>query len=350
MAPRPIRIGVAGLGRIGWDFHCKEIANSRAFELAAVQDVEVDRCREAEQLYGAATFTSFSEMLKSSDLEAVAIATPTHLHKDMALKALRAGCHVLLEKPMASNSQEAAAIVRSAARRGLLLTVYQPLRASAFFQHLRKVLASGLIGEVYHVRLGAFGFVRRNDWQSLRKYGGGMLNNYGAHGIDALLQLIGYDVKRVFCNLRAVASLGDAEDVVKVLLETRKGVLGELDVNQASAIAPHSTIVWGTRGTVSLSPKRDRLIVKHLPPEGLAPRKLDRSLASADRKYPAEKLSFKEEAVPVDRSLKVDVYANFAAAVRKRAPLFVKPKEPLAVMRIIDRCREDSGRLRRTPL
>ncbi|MBE9565203.1 MAG: hypothetical protein IMF16_00435, partial [Proteobacteria bacterium] len=57
-----------------------------------------------------------------------------------------------------------------------------------------------------------------------------------------------------------------------------------------------------------------------------------------------------EEAVPVDRSLKVDVYANFAAAVRKHAPLFVKPKEPLAVMRIIDRCREDSGRLRRTPL
>jgi len=214
-------MGVAGLGRIGWPFHCAQIAAHPEFTLAAVQDLEEDRRTEAEDKYGARGYIRFEQMLKEEKLDAVAIATPTHLHREMAEAAFAAGCHVMLEKPMAPNAADAAAIVRAAARRARVLTVYQPRRAEAYFQHLRSLLSAGVIGDVYHVRIGMFQFTMRNDWQALRRFGGGMLNNYGAHALDQVLQLIGYDIRRIFCALRIVASVGDCrrrgEDRARIL-------------------------------------------------------------------------------------------------------------------------------------
>jgi predicted dehydrogenase len=207
-----------------------------------------------------------------------------------------------------------------------------------------------MIGEPYHVRVGAFNYVQRNDWQSLRRYGGGMLNNYGAHALDQVLQLTGYDIRSVFASLRVVASLGDADDVVKVVLESRKGFVGEVDINQASTIQPYAMQVWGTRGAVVVPASRDRLIVSYLRPEDIPSKSLDRALASEGRKYPFDRIPMREETIPADGALAVDFYANLADAVRKGRPLFVKPEEPLAVMRLIDRCRESSGRIVKTPL
>ncbi len=348
MAGKRIRFGVAGLGRIGWEFHAPQAAEHEAFDFVAVQDVLPERVREAEQRFGVRGFADFGEMLAQAHLEAVAIATPTHLHKPMALAALRAGCHLIVEKPFASDATEAGAIVRAAKRADRLLTVYQPRRAVAYFQHVKQLIASGLLGNVYHVFIGEYDYARRSDWQSLRKFGGGMLSNYGAHALDQLLQLCGYDIRRVFCNLRAAATLGDAEDVVKVIFETRRGVTGEIDINQASPLKPNIWYVWGTLGALSLSEYRDRIRIRRFTPDQLPPKQLDRRLAAANREYIYDRVPFIEEEIPVDRNRGVDFYANFAAALREGAPLFVKPKEPLAVMKLIDRCREDSGRILKT--
>jgi predicted dehydrogenase len=265
----------------------------------------------------------------------------------MAVEAVNAGCHVMLEKPMAPDSADAKAIVRAAARRRRVLTVYQPRRAAASYQHLRALLASGIIGEVYHVRIGMFQLSLRDDWQALRRFGGGMLNNYGAHGLDLLLQLVGYDVRRVFCTLRRVASVGDAEDVVKVIVQTAQGVLGELDINQASTINPYFMDVWGTRGALSLPPDDpDHITVRRIADGTVRPRKLVASLASTGRRYPdAGDLPIRESRIKVDEGRAVDVYADFARAIRSGKPPFVRPEEPLAVMRLIDRCRAASGRI-----
>jgi scyllo-inositol 2-dehydrogenase (NADP+) len=347
MGRAKIKIGVAGLGRIGWIFHCAEIARHPAFAFVAVQDPEPDRRVEAKQVYGVRTFERFDDMLAEGRLDAVAIAAPTHLHRGMAIAALNAGCHVMLEKPMAPTADDAEAIVRAAARRERILTVYQPRRADASFQHLRALLASGIIGEVYHARIGMFQLSLRDDWQALRRFGGGMLNNYGAHGLDQLLQLLGYDVRKVFCTLRRVASVGDAEDVVKVVLQTAGGALGELDINQASTINPYLIDVWGTRGALSLPPgDRQHFIVRRIAAGTIRPRKLVTALASTGRRYPdAGGVSIRESRIRVNERQAVDVYADFARAIRSGTPPFVRPEEPLAVMRLIGRCRGASGRI-----
>jgi len=345
MPPKKIRIAVAGLGRIGWKCHCREIAQHSPFELAAVHDTDPGRRREAETVYGVTAYASYAEMLRSADLEAVVVATPTHTHKDLAIEALRAGCHVLLEKPMAVTGKEAAEIVRVAKVEGRLLTVFQSMRAVAYFQHLRRIVASGFLGRVYHVSMGGYRYVRRDDWQSLSHYGGGVMLNAGSHFLDQLLQLIGYDVKQVFCYRSRVATLGDAEDVLKVVFETQTGVLGECEINQASTITPFSLLVWGTTGALEMSPAQDSFVVTRLRKSDLPPKKLNASLASRNRRYPFDDPWLWRKTILVDPDRTVDIYANLASAIRRGTPLFVKPEEPLAVMRLIDQCVRASGEI-----
>jgi len=338
-----IRIGVAGLGRIGWHFHCRQIVESRDFDLAAVADPEAERRREAEAACGCASFSSVERMLDGAELDAAVIATPTHLHKPHALAALRKGLHVYLEKPMAMDLAEARAIVRAAARARRALSVYQPHRAGEYFQHILRIVRSGRIGRVYHVRIGAFRYVRRDDWQSLRKYGGGMLNNYGAHALDQALFMTGYDVRQVFCNLRRVAALGDSEDVVKVVYETRRGMVGEVEINQACVTNPFEFEVYGTRGVIEKL-GRD-LKVSSFSPRSLKPKRLRRALAGADRKYPKDDVKTREWTIPVNPRYRIDVYKDLASAIRRGTPLLVDPKETLEVMKLMDRCRKASGRI-----
>jgi scyllo-inositol 2-dehydrogenase (NADP+) len=345
---RKLRIGVAGLGRIGWLFHCKTLGSHRDWQLVAVADPDPQRRLEAEQTHHCRPFERFEDMLEQADLDAVTIATPTHLHKQHALAAIKGGLHVMLEKPMAPSLTDARAIVRAAERAHRVLTVYQPHRAAAYFQHLGRIIESGRIGEVYHIRRGSFRFVRRDDWQSLTKFGGGMLNNYGAHGLDQVLALTGYDVKKVFCNLRRVASLGDAEDVVKIVYQTRSGVIGEVDINQATVHTPYDIEVYGTRGVITKN--KNEFTIRYLSPKDLKTKTLDTRLASADRKYPDDDIRCRQEVVQVDPELQVDVYKDFARAIRTAGTPFVPPEQTLEVMRIMDRCRKDSNRITQTPL
>jgi len=347
-----VRIGVVGLGRIGWE-HCKNLHAHRAFVFAAVADREESRCQEAREAYGCLAFQNYADMLEQAKLDAVVIASPTHLHKEMALAAFAHKLHVFLEKPMAQNLADARAIERASRRAGRVLTVYQPARASAHFQQLREIIATGVLGDIYHVRRGDFSFARRNDWQALQRYGGGMLRNYGAHAIDELLALTGYDVKKVFCTLRRVASLGDADDVVKIIYETRRGILGEVDINQALVAQPYAMEVYGTHGFAFLEGRPatgQRWQLRTLSSKALAPKRLESALAASNRQYPWDKIKVRERCIPVNPRKKVDLYQNFAQAIRTKAAPFAKPCETLAVMQLIEKCSLASGGIQVTAL
>ena len=349
MKTKRIRIAVAGLGRIGWNFHCNQIARHRQFELVAVADPEPERRQEAETVRGCRSYEAFEAMIAHEELDAVVVATPTHFHKAHALAAFRKGLHVFLEKPMALTYAEARSIAAAARRAKRVLTVYQPNRAQAWFQHLCRVVRSGRIGTPYHVYGSMCRYVRRNDWQSLTKFGGGMLNNYGAHLLDQALHLTGSRVGKVFCNMRRVAAMGDAEDVVKIVYETPDGLLGEVEINQASAVPGNEFEVLGTHGAV-VKRSLEELHVTWYNPRDLRKRRLDTHLASADRKYPRDRIPFKEKTIAVNPRYEVDVYKNLARAIRTGAAPMARPEETLAVMKVMESCRADARRIRETPI
>lgn len=337
----PIPMAVAGLGRIGWRFHCARIAANPQFQLAAVCDPEPARRREAQETYGCRTYEDFDAMLGHEGLRAVAIATPNHLHKAQALAAFRKGLHVLLEKPMAVDAGEARAILRAAKRVDRVLTVYQPHRASAYLQHILHIVGQGRIGQVYQVRIGRFHWVRRNDWQSLLRYGGGMLNNYGAHAIDVALAITGFDYRDVFCTMRRVATVGDAEDAVKIVYTTKTGKTADIEINMGSPLNPYFLEVYGSLGAISATTKEIQL--KYITPSQLKAKAVQDNLASADRQYPSDKIEFREKTLPVADKYQVDYYRNFADAILGQGKLLVPPEQSVAVMTLMADCRRRAG-------
>ena len=344
---KKLNIGVTGLGRIGWE-HAKALAGHADFTLAVVADPAADRRGEAVTKFGCAAVATHDELLSSAGLDAVVIATPTHLHRTMAVAAFTAGKHVLLEKPMAVTVAEASAIAEAAQRAQRVLTVYQPHRLMAYHQQIRQAIATGKLGQVYHVKRGAFGWGRRNDWQTLIKFGGGMLSNTGAHFIDQLLDLTGRDIDRIFCRLGRVAALGDAEDVVKLVYQTRAGILGEGEINMAAPRGSFELEVFGTHGV--LWKEKNTLKLRYFRPEELPARTLDPALASPGRQYPRDDAKFYDEDILVDGKHTVDVYADLARAIRTGSEPFVKPAETLAVMEMMERCRIDAQRIVETPI
>lgn len=338
---KKIRFGVAGLGRIGWSTHCAMIANHPDCELVAVADTEAARRAEAEAKYGCKAFADFNDMIASGLLDAVVVATPTHLHEAMACSAFAQKLHVILEKPMAPTREAAERIAKAAKDADCVLTVYQPHRLMAYFQQIKSIVESGRIGKVFSIQRGAFSYARRNDWQSLKKFGGGMLNNYGAHFMDQMLQLVGYDIKRLFCSLQKVATLGDADDVVRIAMVAASGVTVDLQISQAASGKPYEFIVWGTCGTVELN--GDEIKIRSFNPAELEAKSLNESLASADRKYPNDKLPIVENICKVDAKYGIDLYADFARAVNCGTKPFVPPEETIALMRILEKCRNDAG-------
>ena len=88
----------------------------------------------------------------------------------------------------------------------------------------KALLASGKLGALYQIDMNIMRYTRRNDWQAQKKFGGGMLNNYGAHFLDLLMHLTSFDAEVCYADMRCVASVGDADDVVRTTVKTADGV------------------------------------------------------------------------------------------------------------------------------
>lgn len=341
-----MRAALIGLGRIGWDFHLPELQRHRTFSLCAVADVNTNRLQEAKEKFGIQGYLDYREMLEKESPELVVIASPTIFHEEQAIESMRAGADVLLDKPMAIGYAAALRIAAVQRETGKKLVVYQPHRFSPETSLARRIIASGKLGEIYAMKCARCNFVRRNDWQAFREYGGGMLNNYGAHHIDQLLYLAGEKIDSVYCRTKKIASLGDADDVVKVVMQTETGKILDIDINQATAIPINPLMIFGSRGTASLEmvEEGEVLRIRYFEEADLEDTAVSKELAAANRTYPADRIPWKEELIPVTESDAVDFYAAcesfFAADGESPVPL----QETVYLMELIDRChRVDRG-------
>ena len=112
----PIRVGIAGLGRSGWNIHAHLLEPlAEKFQVAAVVDADEDRRNEAIDRFDCMAYTSYDELLADNGVELIVVALPSHLHADMAIAALEAGKHVVCEKPMATSLSDADRMVAAAA-------------------------------------------------------------------------------------------------------------------------------------------------------------------------------------------------------------------------------------------
>lgn len=195
MTNNKLRIGIIGLG-VG-RYHIAGYRQHPNAEVVAVCDVNETVLHQRADEYGVeGRYTSFDEMLEKEKLDIVSVATPNKFHMPLTVQALRAGCHVLCEKPMAMNAQEAQHMLDVAEEMGKRICINFSYRFNEQSQALKAQVDAGLLGDIYyartiwHRRRGLPGF---GGWFGQKALaGGGPLIDLGVHRLDLALWLMGY--------------------------------------------------------------------------------------------------------------------------------------------------------------
>jgi predicted dehydrogenase len=150
MLDGPIRIAVIGYGYWGPNL-VRNFVNSASARVVGVSDLDLAKLAVSKRLHSEIDTTSDSRaLLQDPTIDAVAIATPVHTHYDLALSALRAGKHVLVEKPLTAKSDQACRLVDEAAKRNLVLMVDHTFLYTSAVQKIRELLHDGTLGEPYY--------------------------------------------------------------------------------------------------------------------------------------------------------------------------------------------------------
>ena len=190
---RIIKVGIIGCGGIANGKHMPSLQKVADCEMVAFCDIIPERAQKAAKQFGtsdAKVFTDYRELLRESDVEVVHVCTPNRSHSLITVDALEAGKHVMCEKPMAINSEEAAKMLDAARRTGKKLTIGYQSRFRDDSQFLKKEAEDGTFGEIYYAKATALRRRAVPTWGVfLNEYeqGGGPLIDIGTHALDLTL-------------------------------------------------------------------------------------------------------------------------------------------------------------------
>ncbi len=196
MTANKIRIGIIGAGNIG-GVHAKEFsALAEQCQITAITDAYLPLAQEKATLYGIAAVAESPEaLIEREDVDAVIIGVPNQHHAPLAIRAIEAGKHVLLEKPMAINSEEARKIYDASKQTGAIVMIAHQMRFEAVPMQIKEQVERGELGRIYTAKTGWYrrkGIPGWGTWFTrMDQSGGGPLIDIGVHMLDLALHLMG---------------------------------------------------------------------------------------------------------------------------------------------------------------
>lgn len=335
----PIAVGILGYGRAGCGMQANELKGREdKFRIAAVCDILPARREKAAAAHpGCKTYARVEELLADHDVELVSVATRSCDHFQHAMMALKANKLVFQEKPFTMTFAEARKLRAEAAKHHDALFMRHNRRFEPMFQHVREILASRILGDVFEIKLRRNSFSRRDDWQTIGKFGGGQLLNWGPHIIDHALQFLGYEGDlEIWSDLKKVAAAGDSEDHLKIVMKNEKGLLVDLEISGGSALGEPEYLIAGTRGALKGSGKT--ITLRYWDPA------VKPSKRKADPGTPEGGFGSKDNLVWIEKEIEVapklkcsmtSVWDYLYDAVRKGKPYPITLDEAVAVMEVI---------------
>jgi predicted dehydrogenase len=251
--------GLVGAGRIGIR-HAEEI--NKIGILQAVCDNDTSKLKFISEHYPETNiYTDIDEMLiAEKKIDVISICTPNGLHAEHTIKSLRAGFHVLCEKPMAIKVEDCGRMINEAEHANKRLFIVKQNRFNPPIVALKKILTEGKLGQIYNVQLNCFWnrnneYYTSSNWKGTKTLDGGTLFTQFSHFIDLLFWLIG-DVRDVYplINNFAHKDIIDFEDTGVVALQFYNGVIGTINysVNSYKKNFEGSITILGEKGTVKI--------------------------------------------------------------------------------------------------
>ena len=252
-----MNFAIIGCGNIG-KRHAEQV--QAVGKLVAVCDIVQKKAEDLGKKYNAAAFTSIDELLAvTKDLDVVCICTPNGLHALHSILSLRAGYHVLCEKPMAITSADCRSMIDEAEKAAKLLFIVKQNRFNPPVVAVKKLIDENKLGKIYSIGLNCFwnrdASYYENSWKGTKHLDGGTLFTQFSHFIDLLYWMFG-DVKNVkaFTKNFAHQNIIEFEDTGVIILEFENGIIGTINytVNSFQKNMEGSLTVFGQKGTVKV--------------------------------------------------------------------------------------------------
>ena len=327
MTKEKLHFGILGCGMIA-RYHADALLGVENAALVGVADVSLSAAEAFAETYGIPAYADYEAMLASPDVDAVCICTPSGLHKENALQALKAGKHVVLEKPMAFTAAEASELEAAAAETGRVLTVISQGRFAEDILRIKELLEQQAFGKLVFCDLYMKfwrdpAYYAGSTWKGTRQFdGGGALMNQGIHGVDVLLHFAG-GAKVLYAKKQTQFHDIEVEDVVVAMLEFENGATGVIEASTCAYPGFERRLeIIGTEGSAILVESRiEKLILS------------GKTVIDGSDKPIAGTSS---DPAAMDHLLHRRQLTNFVAAVREGTPLMVTAADGRRAVALIE--------------
>lgn len=336
----PVRVAVIGLGRSMFENHYPVFkAHTALFRVVAACDLIKDR-RDivARDFPDCKMFRQVEDLLDEHDIDLVDIATCSADHASHVLASLERGHWTLVESPMALTLEDAQMMRGAAAKARNRLIVLQRGLFAPDFMLAKTAMTDPRLGEIYQISVRKSDYVRRDDWQTVKRLGGGAAYYEMTDLLIQALRLLPQPPIQMWSELKRVASLGDAEDYVRVLLRTRAQISADIEYNGGllNECRMPSFVIHGERGEFSVMQGAETGMLRVVDPAFNFPRR-----RSSVRTPPFKEMHEKIPVVTIPVSLPKGVphgpsafWKHVYESVRTAAPFPLQLDESIEAVRL----------------
>jgi len=340
--PEDLEVLLVGYGLAGRVFHGPLIAATPGLSITGVVTTDPERADQARRDHPAATVFADLESGLSRGVDLVVVASANVTHVPYAEQALRAGSHVVVDKPIAADAAQAEALARLAQHQERLVVPFQNRRWDSDFLTAIRIAESGDLGMVHRFesRIDRMRVTPKPGWRASADPVdlGGMLYDLGAHLVDQALLLMGPAVS-VSATVRSVRPSDPTDDDVVVLITHDDGGVSVLSASQVSAFGDQRMALLGTLGGLRIrhsDTQEDVLRTGAIPgPDwGVEPSAHTATLRTFDG---ASAATTRE--VPMEHGQWPEFYRSMVEAIRHGSPPPVSIHDVVATMRVLDAAR-----------
>lgn len=327
---------IVGLGGMG-NFHRELVKTIDGLETVGSFDIKEDRQQFARD-NGLIAYDSLEDLLADERIDIVLCATPNDAHKDIVIKALRAGKNVVCEKPVALSSAELQEMMDVAKETGKVFAVHQNRRWDEDFLTIKKIYEEKLLGPVFRIESRVHGSRGiPGDWRQEPEHGGGMVLDWGVHILDQALLWIPEKVKKVYAIFTNVTN-EIVDDGFSVDLTFESGLVYRLEVGTSNFINLPRWYMLGREGTAQIDgfDSKDARIVRVTDWSKNDAVPIRTSAGLTKTMAPRTEDTIKEEFVPFEKSDLRDYYRNIMAAAEGKEEQIVKNEQVMRVMKLME--------------
>ena len=246
-----LRMGIIGFGGMG-NLHNRVYSPIEGVEFVAAYDIDPNRLAQAKEA-GLTPYETLEAFLADERINFVLVATPNHIHKEMAIAAMKAGKNVMVEKPATLTSKDFEDLMALSKECGVILTVHQNRRFDRDYLTVLKVIEEGLIGKPFsimstvHAKRGEM-----HGWRAVKEFGGGMILDWGVHLFDQIFNAFPEKkITNVFAQCASIKNEG-VEDFFKVQITMDNDLFVEIEAG-TYALKPHDRwVVFGDNGALNI--------------------------------------------------------------------------------------------------